>query len=110
MFTAIEKVRRASSASASGRDRSTDFFQAAMELQPPPMRQNRRFKMLYATQLEDKHGSVIPLPVFLLFVNDPAIVHGHLSEVSGKQTARGVTPFPDCRCYSSSVGATPKEA
>ena len=38
------------------------------------MRQNRRFKMLYATQVEDKRGSVIPVPAFLMFVNDPGLL------------------------------------
>ena len=30
--------------------------------------------MLYATQLADKSGSPIPVPVFLLFVNDPGLL------------------------------------
>jgi GTP-binding protein len=35
----------------------------------PPLVRNRRFKLFYATQ-----GSIDP-PAFILFVNDPALVH-----------------------------------
>ena len=73
LFTAIEKVRRAANEKI-GTGPLNRLFQAAFELQPPPMRQNRRFKLLYATQIENKRGSVIPVPSFLMFVNDPGLL------------------------------------
>ncbi len=73
LFTAIEKVRRAANQSI-GTGPLNRLFHAAIELQPPPMRENRRFKLLYATQLENKRGSVIPVPAFLMFVNDPGLL------------------------------------
>ena len=71
LFTAIEKTRRAAVAKISTGPLNR-LLQGAIELQPPPLRANKRFKLLYATQLPDKHSSAIPVPVFLLFVNDPA--------------------------------------
>ena len=73
LFTAIEKTRRAASEKI-GTGPLNRLFHAAVELQPPPTRMNRRFKLLYVTQLADKSGSPVPIPVFLLFVNDPGLL------------------------------------
>ena len=71
LFTAVEKTRRAA-VDKVGTGPLNRLLQAAIELQPPPLRANKRFKLLYATQLPDKAASPIPVPIFLLFVNDPA--------------------------------------
>ena len=83
LFTAIEKVRRAASLKI-GTGPLNRLFHAALELQPPPMRQNRRFKMLYATQVENKRGAVIPVPSFLMFVNDPGLLTDTVSQIPGE--------------------------
>lgn len=71
LYAAINKTRQAAVAKISTGPLNR-LLQSAIELQPPPLRANKRFKLLYATQLPDKHSSAIPVPVFLLFVNDPA--------------------------------------
>ena len=71
LFKAIEATRRAAVGKI-GTGPLNRLLQTAIELQPPPLRANKRFKLLYATQLPDKAASPIPVPVFLLFVNDPA--------------------------------------
>jgi GTP-binding protein len=76
LFTTIEKVRQAA-AQTIGTGPLNRIFKAAMELQPPPLRMNKRFKLLYATQIGPKEGrtpSPVPVPTFLLFVNDPALL------------------------------------
>ena len=73
LFTAIEKTRRAATQKI-GTGPLNRLLHAAVELQPPPTRMNRRFKLMYVTQLADKSRSPIPVPVFLLFVNDPGLL------------------------------------
>jgi GTP-binding protein len=73
LFTLIEKVRRAA-LEPIGTGPLNRLLGAAMELQPPPLRANKRFKLLYATQLGEKRDAPIPVPAFLLFVNDPALL------------------------------------
>ena len=63
---------------------STACSKVPFELQPPPLRANKRFKLLYATQLPDKSSSTIPVPVFLLFVNDPSSLTDPLPQVLGE--------------------------
>ncbi len=73
LFTAIEKTRRAATEKI-GTGPLNRLLHAAVELQPPPTRMNRRFKLLYATQVANKSGTPVPVPVFLLFVNDPGLL------------------------------------
>jgi GTP-binding protein len=49
--------------------RLNELFQEAVRLNPPPTDKGRRLKLLYATQ-----SSVKP-PTFIVFVNDPEIMH-----------------------------------
>jgi GTP-binding protein len=92
LFTGIEKVRRAA-AQKIGTGPLNRLLQSAIETQPPPMRMNRRFKLLYATQIEEKAGSPIPAPAFLLFVNDPALLlDSYRRYLEGK--LREAFPFP----------------
>jgi GTP-binding protein len=48
------------------------LLQSAMETHPPPLRNNRRLKLLYATQIDPGNLPGIKPPTFILFVNDPA--------------------------------------
>lgn len=45
------------------------LLQHAIERNPPPVRQNRRLKLLYSTQRREDKPRVIPVPEYLLFVN-----------------------------------------
>ena len=49
------------------------LMQAVLSANPPPIRSGRRFKILYATQLEPP-GDPIPAPHFVLFVNSADIL------------------------------------
>ncbi len=48
------------------------LLHTAMEVHPPPLRSNRRLKILYATQVDPCNSPGIKPPTFILFVNDPA--------------------------------------
>ena len=73
LFKVIEKVRRGSAEKISTGPLNR-MFQAALELQPPPLKTNQRFKLLYVTQVEDRKRTPIPVPCFLMFVNKPALL------------------------------------
>jgi len=45
------------------------LMQTAIERNPPPVRQNKRLKLLYATQKRQDRPGLIPVPEYLLFVN-----------------------------------------
>jgi GTP-binding protein len=72
LFHTIEEVRHCS------RQRITTgvlnrLVQAVLSANPPPIRSGKRFKVLYATQL-DTGGEAIPPPHFVLFVNSADIL------------------------------------
>ncbi len=46
----------------------------ALTVHPPPARANKRLKLLYATQLKHDPRERVPVPHFVLFVNDPAVM------------------------------------
>ena len=46
------------------------LLQELLSANPPPARKNKRFKVLYATQVSDSANEPIPVPKLLLFVND----------------------------------------
>jgi GTPase len=73
LFTMIEKIGQHATRRI-GTGELNRFFRAAMERQPPPLHGNRRFKLLYATQLLPAKSTPFQPPVFLLFVNDPRLV------------------------------------
>ena len=92
LFTAVEKTRRAAHEKI-GTGPLNRLLHAAVELQPPPTRANKRFKLLYATQVADKSNSPVPTPVFLLFVNDPGLlVDSYRKYLENK--LREAFPFP----------------
>ena len=45
------------------------LLQHSIERNPPPARQNRRLKLLYATQRREDKPKPVPVPEYLLFVN-----------------------------------------
>jgi len=45
------------------------LLQNAITRNPPPVRQNRRLKLLYATQRREDRPRAIPVPEYILFVN-----------------------------------------
>lgn len=45
------------------------LLQQSIERNPPPVRQNRRLKLLYATQKREDRPRAVPVPEYLLFVN-----------------------------------------
>lgn len=89
---AIEVVRAASAKKiATGPLNRT--LRAAFETQPPPLRSGRRFKLLYATQIESERAAAIPTPRFLLFVNEPALLTDNYRKFLENQL-RAIEPFP----------------
>ena len=108
LFTAIEKTRRAATEKI-GTGPLNRLLHAAVELQPPPTRMNRRFKLLYATQLADKSRSPIPVPAFLLFVNDPGLlVDSYRKYLESK--LRETFPFPGLPVLLKQRGREAKDA
>jgi len=73
LFTMVEKVREHSTRRA-GTGELNRVLRAAMERQAPATRANKRFKLLYATQVNDTGPSPIKAPQFILFVNDPRLL------------------------------------
>ncbi len=70
---------------------------------------NRRFKLLYATQLADKSRSPIPVPAFLLFVNDPGLlVDSYRKYLENK--LRETFPFPGLPVLLKQRGRESKDA
>ncbi len=73
LFTTIEKVRQHSLRRA-GTGELNRVLRAAIERQAPPIKGNRRFKVLYITQVNETGHSPIKPPQFILFVNDPSLL------------------------------------
>jgi GTP-binding protein len=73
LFASIDKVQKHAQRSI-GTGQLNRLLQEAIQAHPPPVRGNRRLKLLYATQV-DKNGehSVAP-PSFMLFVNYPELL------------------------------------
>jgi GTP-binding protein len=108
LFTLIEKVRRAALETI-GTGPLNRLLRAAMELQPPPLRANKRFKLLYATQLGDKRDAPIPVPAFLLFVNDPALLVDTYRKYLENQI-RETFPLPGLPIFFKLRGREPQDA
>jgi GTPase len=73
LFTSVEKVRQHATRRA-GTGELNRLLRSAMERQPPPIRSNRRFKLLYAAQAREGLGTAVQPPMFVLFVNDPSLL------------------------------------
>ena len=73
LFTTVEKIRQHATRRI-GTGGLNRHLREAMDRQPPPMKGNRRFKLLYATQLLRTEPKPFQVPEFLLFVNDPRLL------------------------------------
>lgn len=69
----LDKVRVAAQKSI-GTGQLNRLLQQAMTTNPPPLVKGRRFKLYYATVVPDDRHPAVPLPRFLLFVNEPALL------------------------------------
>jgi GTP-binding protein len=72
LFRTIEEVRHCSHQRITTGPLNR-LMQSILSANPPPIRSGRRFKILYATQL-DTGNEAIPAPHFLLFVNSAEIL------------------------------------
>ena len=73
LFTMVEKVREHSTRRA-GTGELNRVIRAAIERQAPATKGNKRFKVLYITQVNEAGSSAIKPPQFILFVNDPRLL------------------------------------
>lgn len=73
IFTTVEKVRQHAGRRA-GTGELNRVVRAAMERQTPAIKGNRRFKVLYVTQVNETGPAAIKPPQFILFVNDPSLL------------------------------------
>src|SRR5246127_316118 len=71
LFKSIDKIEKHSERFL-GTGALNRLLQSAIEVHPPPLRSNRRLKLLYATQIDPGNTPGIKPPTFILFVNDPA--------------------------------------
>jgi len=73
LFEAIREVRSAA-AEQIGTGALNRILRTAMEKQSPPLKQSRRFKLLYATQVVHEPPRPFAPAEFLLFVNDRSLI------------------------------------
>jgi GTP-binding protein len=71
LFKSIDKIEKHSHRYL-GTGPLNRLLQSAIEAHPPPLRSNRRLKLLYVTQVDPGDSPGIRPPTFILFVNDPA--------------------------------------
>jgi GTPase len=84
LFQSIEKIEKHSQRTV-GTGQLNRLLQQALEAHPPPLRRNRRLKILYATQIDNQRPDTIQPPTFLLFVNDPqALTDDYRRYLEGK--------------------------
>jgi GTP-binding protein len=73
LFSTVEKVRQHATRRV-GTGELNRLLKEAVDRQAPPMRSNRRLKILYATQVLTDNPRPFEAPAFLLFVNDPRLL------------------------------------
>jgi GTPase len=73
LFVSIEKIQKHAQKSI-GTGQLNRLLQEAMQAHPPPVRGNRRLKLLYATQVDKNGDQSIAPPSFMLFVNYPELL------------------------------------
>lgn len=92
LFTELERIRKAAEESI-GTGILNRLLKGAMERQPPPLRKNRRFKILYATQGETTGRRPFAAPEFIIFVNDPELLDpGYKTYL--EKAVRAIQPYP----------------
>jgi GTP-binding protein len=106
LFRTIEEVRH-----CSGKRITTGplnrLMQSVLSANPPPIRSGKRFKILYATQL-DTGGEAIPPPHFLLFVNSAEVLAPAYKKYLEGQI-REVSPFTGLPVIIDLRGRPPRE-
>jgi GTP-binding protein len=73
LFGSIERIQKHAARSI-GTGSLNRLLQEAMAAAPPPLRANKRFKLLYATQIDKTSNHLVAPPTFVLFVNDPELL------------------------------------
>lgn len=73
LFRAIEKIRQHATRRM-GTGELNRYLAKCFEVHPPPMRSNKRFKLLYATQVEPRRAGPFAPPEVVLFVNHPKLL------------------------------------
>src|ERR1700722_4380284 len=73
LFGSIERIQK-HAARTIGTGPLNRLLQEAMAAAPPPIRGNKRFKLLYATQIDKTSNHLVAPPTFVFFVNDPELL------------------------------------
>ena len=73
VFGSIEKIQK-HAARSFGTGPLNRLLQEAMTVSPPPIRGNKRLKLLYATQIDHNAQNSVAAPAFMLFVNYPELL------------------------------------
>ena len=73
LFGSIERIQKHAARSI-GTGSLNRLLQEAMAAAPPPIRRNKRFKLLYATQIDKTSNHLVAPPTFVFFVNDPELL------------------------------------
>ncbi len=73
LFKSIAKVQKHAKRSI-GTGVLNRLLHEAMIVSPPPMRANKRLKLLYATQIDSPRNALVAPPNFILFVNYPELL------------------------------------
>ena len=73
LFESIERIQQHATRSI-GTGSLNRLLQEAMAAAPPPIRGNKRFKLLYATQIDKTSNHLVAPPTFVFFVNDPELL------------------------------------
>jgi GTPase len=73
LFRSIEKIQKHAKRSI-GTGVLNRLLNEAMTVSPPPMRANKRLKLLYATQVDAPRNARVAPPNFMLFVNYPELL------------------------------------
>jgi GTPase len=73
LFASVAKIQK-HAARWIGTGSLNRLLQEAMTAAAPPMRANKRFKLLYATQIDKTSKHPVAPPTFVLFVNHPELL------------------------------------
>jgi GTPase len=73
LFDSIDRVRKHAERSI-GTGALNRLLHDAMAAAPPPLRGNKRFKLLYATQIDKASHHLVAPPTFMFFVNYPELL------------------------------------
>ncbi len=93
VFRAIEEIRRGARTRI-GTGVLNRFLHTCLTENPPPMRNNRRLKIYYATQAERAADHAAGATRFVLFVNDPTLLAPSYPKFLEGRLRRDLSPFP----------------